>query len=105
VCVCVVCSHDLVNRGNFHDSVYSGLVIMCVYACVCANICVASQSPLFNKVSFLSDSTACISYLMWNRVPCSHVSMWYCASSIYCSGLGDCEETSGGMACGVRMAV
>ena len=36
-------------------------------------VCVSSQSPLFHKVYlylFVSDSTACISYLMWNTVPC-----------------------------------
>ena len=60
--------------------VYSAYVIVCVYACVCAYVCVAPQSPLFHKVFFFtSDSTACISYLMWNRVPCSQGSMQYCA--------------------------
>jgi hypothetical protein len=29
---------------------YSAYVIVCVYACVGANVCVASQSPLFHKV-------------------------------------------------------
>ena len=92
-------------------SVYSAYVIMrvCVYACVCAYVCVASQSLLSHKVylyRFLKfDSTACISYLMWNIVPCSHGSMWYSAPPIVCSGLWDCEETSGGMSCGVCMGV
>uniref|UniRef100_A0A4W5MNQ0 Acetyl-CoA carboxylase kinase n=1 Tax=Hucho hucho TaxID=62062 RepID=A0A4W5MNQ0_9TELE len=42
---------------------------------------------VFLLLFFKSNFTACVSYLMWNRVPCSHV----------CSGLGDCEETSCGM--------
>ena len=37
---------------------------------------------------FKSNFTACMSYLMRNRVPCSHGSMQYCASAIFCSGLG-----------------
>ena len=86
-------------------SVYSVFVIMCVYACV--YVCVTSQSPLFHKVYiyllFKSDCAACISYLMWDRVQCSHGSMWYCEPPKVCSGLGDCEETSGGRSCGVYM--
>ena len=46
---------------------------------------------IFKKIS---NFTACISYLMWNRVPCSHGSMQYFAPHIVCSGLGDCEELS-----------
>jgi hypothetical protein len=57
--------------------------IACMLSFVCMHVstwvCVTSQSPLFHKVYFYllfkSDSTVCISHLMWNRVPCSHGSM------------------------------
>ena len=77
-------------RPLFHHHIYtiqnpciyvcSAYVIMCVYTCVCTYVCVASQSPLFHNVYlfnlfFKSNFTTCISYLMWNRVPCSHGSM------------------------------
>ena len=86
----------------------------CLYNCIfivkTLDVCVASQSSLFHKVHFYqfknkSDSTACISYLVWNRVPCSCGSMLYCAPPLVCSGLGDCEEPSGGISCGVCMGV
>ena len=60
---------------------YSVCYRVCVCVCVCANVCVASQFPLFHKVYFYlffkSNFTAGMSYLMWNRVPCSHASMLY----------------------------
>ena len=70
------------------------------------HLCVSLHSPCCSKMCiFKSDSTACISYQMWNRVPCSHGSMSYCAPPIVCAGLGDCEEISGGMSCEACMDV
>ena len=80
------------------------MLSLCVFACVCAYVPVASQSPLFHKVffiTFLSNLTACISFLMWNRVPCRHGSMYYCATPIVGSGLGNCENKSSGVCMGV----
>ena len=54
----------------------SFIIRMCVYACVCANLRVASQfHKVFFNLFFKSKCTYCVSYLMWNRVPCSHGSM------------------------------
>jgi hypothetical protein len=70
-----------------------------------AYVCNASQLPHFHKVYFYlffkSNFIAGMSYLMWNSDPCSHGSVYYCVPLIACSGLGYCEETSGGMSCGV----
>ena len=82
MCTCVYSAYAIV------------CVCVCVYACVCAYVCVASKSPLFHKVFinvfFQSNFTACMSYLMWNRIPCSQGSILYCACSIICSGLVAC---------------
>ena len=58
--------------------VYSAYVIVCLYAGVCAYVYVASQSRCSIRCIFIifkSNFTAYIppymSYLMWNRVPCS----------------------------------
>ena len=59
----------------------------------------------FFNLFFKSNFTACVSYLMWNRVSCSHGSIKYCVPPIVCSGLGDCKDSSGGMSCGVCMGV
>ena len=60
--------HISTMQNPLYTCVYSAYVIMCLYECVCAYVCVSSQSPLFHKVYFYllfkSDSTACISYLM-----------------------------------------
>lgn len=75
--------------------------------CVCiVPMCVLLHSPCcsircFFNLFVKSNFTACVSYLMWNRIPCSHGSMLYCVPPIVCSGLKDCEETSCGMSCGV----
>ena len=73
------------------------LLCVCVYACVCANVCVASQSHcsikvLFNVFFFKSNFTACVSYLMWNGVPCSHGSMKFCVPPIVCFVLVNCDS-------------
>ena len=55
------------------------MCIVRMLSCVCVYVCVASQYPLFHEVYFYlcfkSHFTAYISYLMWNRVSCSHGSI------------------------------
>ena len=53
---------------------------MCVFVCVCLYLCVTLHSPRCSiYLLFKSDFTACLSYLMQNRVPCIHGSMQYYA--------------------------
>jgi hypothetical protein len=55
----------------------SACLIMYIFVCAC--VCVSLHSPRCSiRCIFKSDSTACLSYLMWNRVPPSHGSMYYC---------------------------
>jgi hypothetical protein len=52
--------------------VYSTYVIMGVYMCLCLFVLLHSPRCSTRCIFYLflkSDSTACISYLMWNRVP------------------------------------
>jgi hypothetical protein len=95
---------------------YSASGIVCV--CVCLSVFMHVSVPMFVllhnprcSLSFFfnlflkSNLPACVSNMMWNRVPCSHCSMQYFVPPVVCSGLGDCEETSCGMSCGVCMGV
>ena len=81
--------------------VYSAYVIMCVYACL--SICLCCFTCIFICFFYLILLLASVTY-------CGiafHVVMALCSTAvpIVCSGLGDCEEASGGMYCGVCMGV
>jgi hypothetical protein len=82
------------------------LVCICIYMYPCVSLTVPAVSQgVFSSV-FKSESTACISYLMWIE---SHVVMALC-TVVRCTvhslfWTGDCDEASGGMSCGVATGV
>ena len=67
------------NTKSMCTCVYSVYVIMCVCVCVYLCLCVCLHSARCSIrcifIFFKCDFIACLSYLMWNRVPCSHGSM------------------------------
>jgi hypothetical protein len=92
-----------------HTTILQCTCVACVCSCLCAYTFVCTCVSLhttrcsikcfFFYLVFKFDSTACISYLMWNRVPCSHGFMLYCAPP---NLFWNCEETTRGICIGVR---